>query len=80
VTAIQDCHDEETLFLIAHNPGIHQLSNILASEDNSKKRETLRSSYVPATLSVLECPIENWSEIKPAENTLVDLVVPDLTR
>lgn len=77
LSAIQECGQEETLLIIAHNPGIHQLANVLASEDGSKDRELLRYDYAPATLSILECPIENWAEIKPSQNKLVDLVIPE---
>ncbi len=77
LTAIHGCDKEETLLIIAHNPGIHQLANILANEDGGKDRELLCCNYSPATLSVLECPIENWNELKPAKNKLVNLIIPD---
>ena len=75
LTAIQGAGTAKTLLIIAHNPGIHQLANILSAEDSSTLREELRFSYAPATLSILECPIDNWADIKPQKNTLVDLVV-----
>ncbi len=77
IAAIQNCTTEKTLLVVAHNPGIHQLANILANEDESKNRELLRYNYAPATLSVLECPIESWSKLKPAGNKLVNFIAPE---
>lgn len=75
LTAIQSCNKEETLLIIAHNPGIHQLANLLSAENENTLRENLRYAYAPATLSVLECPIENWKNIQPHANKLIDLIV-----
>ena len=77
MAAIQAQGDEENLLLIAHNPGIHQLADTLSTEDESKQREHLRFNYAPATLSVLECPIERWKDIQPHKNTLIDLIIPE---
>ena len=77
LAAIQGCDKEETLLIVAHNPGVHQLANMLSSDEGSKNREHLRYNYSPATLSVLECPIESWRNLKSEENKLVDLVIPD---
>lgn len=76
LAAIQGAGAEESLLIIAHNPGIHQLANMLATEDNTPQREKLRYQYAPASLSVLECEIEKWVDLKPAENKLVDFIIP----
>lgn len=74
LNAIQQADTANDLLLIAHNPGIHQLANILAHEDESAIREKLRFQYAPATLSILDCQIEKWADIKPAQNTLLDFI------
>ena len=74
LNAIQQAGDVQNLLLIAHNPGIHQLANTLTMEDNSEIRNKLIYQYAPASLSVLECPIENWKDIQPQQNKLVELI------
>ncbi len=76
LNAIQQQASEAILMVIAHNPGIHQLANALSKEDGSSQREKLRYDYAPASLSILECPIENWIDIQPQENKLAELVIP----
>ncbi|MGB0719793.1 MAG: SixA phosphatase family protein [Bdellovibrionales bacterium] len=66
--------DIDTVLVIAHNPGIHALAAMLANDDNAPQMLTrLTASYMPATLSVLECDIASWAEIKPYENRLAAL-------
>jgi phosphohistidine phosphatase len=68
----------DNILIIAHNPGIHMLANMLADEDDANpKREKLHLFYNPATLSILECDIKKWSDIQPRENKLADLIIPD---
>jgi len=77
INAIQQSGTAQNLLLIAHNPGIHQLANILARENNNEQRERLRFDYAPATLSVFDCDIKDWKDIQPAQNKLIDLVITD---
>ena len=74
-------HDQDSIsgdvLLIAHNPGIHQLANILALDEGSENNNRLMFDYAPASLSIFECPIEKWNALKPAENKLIDLIIPN---
>lgn len=69
--------ESESLLVIAHNPGIHALAATLSGKGEQIKLEQLNLAYHPATLTILECPIDNWSEIQPQQNKLIDLVIPD---
>lgn len=69
LNAIHEAADDvETLLLVAHNPGIHALAARLAADDGSAAVDRLSMSYAPATLTVLDCDVEAWSDIKPYEN------------
>ncbi len=75
--AIQQSGTAQNFLLIAHNPGIHQLANILVKQDTSHEHlEHLRFDYRPATLSIFECNIDNWKDIQPAQNKLTQLITP----
>lgn len=67
--------DVKSILLIAHNPGIHQLVNILAKDDGSREREHLRYDYAPASLTVLDCPVQAWGDIKPSDNNLTKFIM-----
>lgn len=67
---IQKTSDEvSSILLVAHNPSIYELAVMLSSD-----QARLSMGYNPATLSVLDCACENWADIQPGENTLVDVI------
>lgn len=74
--AIQDCGSENIL-VIGHNPGIHLLARSMADKGDSAKLEKLNIFYNPASLSIFDCPIKKWAELKPQSNTLIDFIIPD---
>jgi phosphohistidine phosphatase len=76
LNALQRC-EAQNILIIAHNPGIHVLANMLVGDGEKSQIEKLNIFYNPATLSVFDCDIKNWSDIHPAQNTLVDLVIPE---
>ena len=77
LNAVQQADTSKNLLLIAHNPGIHQLANILCSEDETTIREKLWFQYAPATLSILDCSIQKWADIQPAQNILLNFITID---
>lgn len=69
LNAIHEVNDDtETVLLVAHNPGIHTLAARLAEDDGSAHVDRLSMSYAPATMTVLECDVESWAEVKPYAN------------
>ena len=76
LTEIQKATADNVL-VIAHNPGIHMLAATLTGKGEPSKIEHLNMAYHPATLAILECPIESWTELQPQQNKLIDLIIPD---
>jgi phosphohistidine phosphatase len=68
---------ENNILLIAHNPGIQELAKILCGSGDPKKMEMLNTFYTPGTLSIIDCRIESWSDLRMRENTLIDIIVPN---
>lgn len=70
---------EDNILVIAHNPGIHMLANMLVDDKNGDaiQVENLKIFYRPATLSIIECNIDNWADIQPSANKLTGLILPD---
>ena len=78
LTQIQSCDDEdETVLLIGHYPKIPALLHMLAMS-SKKLTFPLISGYQPATLSILSCSIERWSDLNSySKNILIDAISPD---
>lgn len=76
LNAVQS-YASNNILVVAHNPGIHQFAKILTGDGEPDQLEKLNLFYNPATLSIFDCPIESWRELKPAQNKLIDLVIPD---
>lgn len=64
--------------IIAHNPGIFltilDLVNAASLPELSQKTD---KGYKPGTLTILECPIDRWSDLKLQNNKLSRLLIPD---
>lgn len=65
--------------LIGHNPIIPALVTCLANEKQSDDAlyKSLISYYMPATLTQIECPIENWADLSPYKNALLTVNQPE---
>ncbi len=74
--ALQQAQGDNVL-MVAHNPGIHQLANMIVGDSNSQIEQQLMLGYHPATLSVFECDCDAWADIKLQGNSLVSLVQQD---
>lgn len=63
--------------IVAHNPGIHDFAARLSSEDSaSSLMARLMEGFRPATLAVLDCPIQSWLDLADEQNRLIDLQDP----
>jgi len=75
IQQVDDSHD--SLLVVAHNPGIHDVAARLAAEESPPSHlSRLFSGYKPGTLTVLECDIEKWPEINLASNMVKDILEP----
>lgn len=66
--------DGDNILVVAHNPGIHQLANMLVGRGERVNLERLMMGYNPATLCVFDCSCDVWANILPQENELLDLI------
>lgn len=66
----------QNLLLISHNPSVHSLVRFLVGLGHDESIMRLNAEYQECTLSVLDCPIDGWATLMPAQNDLADLLVP----
>jgi len=66
----------QSALIVAHNPGVHGLAFSLAAPENGVAYQTLSHQYAPGTLTVLECPVDDWKDLAQGDNKIRDLIFP----
>lgn len=62
--------DAETVLVVGHNPGIHDLVAVLSAD-----RERVPLSYPTTTLAVLDLPADGWSGVEVGTASVERVVV-----
>jgi len=75
---IQECDDNyKSILVVAHNPSIFGLVALLAeAQDEVLAQRLATGGYAPATLSVLDVPVDKWAQIQPSQCPLVHMADP----
>lgn len=66
----------QKLLLIAHNPGLHKLAQLLIGAGEPEILSKLQMGYNAGALCVLSCPCESWSSLQPGQNEMIDFLDP----
>lgn len=67
----------ESAMVVGHNPGIHQMSLMLANKGDAEGVSALSRHFPPASLALFRVNIDEWSQLSPhSESELVGLVIP----
>ena len=68
----------KTLLVVGHNPGLEDCAQSLLTRDPGDQalRESLEEKFPTGALAVIDCPIKQWRELKPASCTLADFLTP----
>ncbi len=64
----------ESALVVGHNPVMHEMAAMLASDERPDLLSKLARIYPPGTLSVLSCPRSVWRGLQRGENRLDDLL------
>ncbi len=73
IQQVSDAH--KNILIIAHNPSIYELVILIAAQGEDSVFQKLSQGYAPATLSVIHCACDQWSDIQPAVNELKAMLV-----
>lgn len=68
--------DIQSLMIIAHNPGLHQLALRLSREGDSALIRQMAQEFPPASLVVIDLGDISWSDIPTARGTLKTFITP----
>lgn len=63
--------EADSVIIIAHNPGLHELALTLAARENNPI-----DSFPPASLAVFDFTTDEWGKVKPGRGTLARFVTP----
>ena len=66
--------------VVAHNPGLHELSLDLIGKAKAADREALEANLPTSGLAVFTFAIDDWSELSVRRGTLERFVSPRLLR
>ena len=69
--------EADSIMLVAHNPGMHQLARSLYQKGDENLREAIEFGYPPATLTVYEVDITQWNQLAPAKGEILNLLMPN---
>jgi phosphohistidine phosphatase len=68
----------ETLLMVGHNPGFHELAVHLVAAGDVDLREQLKEGLPTTGLVVIDLPIDDWSLLHPRAGRLERFVTPRL--
>lgn len=67
-----------TVLIVAHNPGVYQaVIDLTKADEQSGLMKKIGNNYKSGTLTVFECPIEKWSDLKPGANRPARVIMPE---
>ncbi len=66
----------ETLILVGHNPGMHEIAIALTDREHSTAAARLDAKFPTAAVAVVEFDVDRWDEVGPGEGRLAHFVRP----
>ena len=70
----------QSLLVIAHNPGLHELALMLVASGNVKAREHLEENLPTAGLVIVDLPFDEWRTLGRESGRLERFITPKLLR
>ena len=65
----------QSIMIIGHNPTVYELAAKLSAQGSENYISRLSMGYPPASLSVIDAPIDKWAELDPDACTLKDMAL-----
>lgn len=68
----------DTVFVVCHNPGAHQISLLMSGEAEEIILDKMRRKFPPASLSHFELDITSWQQAEPLCGDLISFTTPKM--
>ncbi len=72
--------DPQRLMVIGHNPGMHELTLLLAGSGDASGRKALADNLPTSGLAVFDFAVDDWSDVAFRRGVLVLFVSPKLLK
>ncbi len=69
-------NEYDNIMIVAHNPGISQLASLLVGSGRASHIQRLKEGHRPGRMVLIAYEGENWSDIQPHENEIIDIMDP----
>jgi phosphohistidine phosphatase len=66
----------DAVLVVGHNPGMHDLAELLAGTGDVALRSQLSVKFPTGALAVLVASVGSWDDLAPGSARLADLVLP----
>ena len=80
IIRMAEVSDPARLMLIGHNPGMHELSLMLAGSGDAAAKKSLEDNLPTAGLAILDFAIDDWSDVAFRRGKLVRFTSPKLLK
>jgi len=68
----------ETLLVVGHNPGLHDLAMLLVASGDLDIRQHLNEQFPTSALAVIDFPLESWALLHPRSGRLERFITPKI--
>jgi phosphohistidine phosphatase len=68
----------DTLLIVGHNPGLHELATMLIASGDHDLRQKLNEAFPTSALAVIGFPVRSWARLHPHGGRLERFVTPRL--
>jgi phosphohistidine phosphatase len=75
-----DDRPSKSVMVVAHNPGLHELSLALIGKAQGHDREALEENLPTSGLAVFKFAVDDWDDLSVRQGTLEKFVSPKLLR
>ncbi len=69
-------NDAQSLMIVAHNPGLHELALCLATEEQSSERDALAGDLPTTGIAILDFAIDDWRDVSFRRGQLTAFITP----
>lgn len=68
--------EARTVMVLAHNPGLHDVAQLLTRSDDSSEYRRLVRKFPTGAVAVIDCGIERWESLERDTNDLRRFIRP----
>jgi phosphohistidine phosphatase len=70
--------DAQSVLMLGHNPGLHELAVLLVATGDIDTRERLRENFPTSGVAIIDFALDGWAKLHPRSGRLERFVSPKL--